>query len=241
MIKISKHLLLIVVISLLISCAATGPLFTDAPAPSSSEGLIYIYRIPSSAFSGRDSYFYVNDINVADLSINGYTYFYLPPGNYEIKQKWPIDMPGGSLNSNLSLSAGETVYFMFGTASNWPRIKWFFGRVDESTGREQIRGIRYQKARGVKQLYRTLNLEGLSHSLLGEISTSIQQRENTDRDYFGPSWSVHARDEAYFACINNHDLVCQADHFQISKDEFEAIKAETLSFKTLYIKYHPAQ
>lgn len=228
-------------ISLLLSCAATGPLFTEAPAPSGKEGLIYIYRIPSGAFSGRDSYFYINDINVADLSANGYTYFYLPPGNYEIKQQWPIDMPRKPLVTNLSLKAGETVYYTFGTSAEGNLFKWYFGRIDEVRGRQAINSHRYQEARGIKPLYRTLNLDGLSHPLLGEISTSIQQRENTDRDYFGPGWSVHARDEAYFACINNHDLVCQADHFQISKDEFEAIKAETLSFKTLYIKYHPAQ
>ena len=67
------------------ACSASGPVYQDAPAAPEGKGIVYIYRPAGGPWGGRDTHFYIGDANVADLSSNGYTWFYLPEGNYTIR------------------------------------------------------------------------------------------------------------------------------------------------------------
>jgi hypothetical protein len=80
------------VIALLSGCAAIGPDYSPAPPPAADQALVYIYRIDNMALGGRDAYFYVDGVNVADLSRNGYTWFHVKAGTHGLKQAWPFDM-----------------------------------------------------------------------------------------------------------------------------------------------------
>lgn len=100
--KLCQHLIgkpmvsVLLLLVLLSGCAATGPIYQAAPEPKESDALIYIYRPNSFALGGRDAYFYVDDVNIVDLSNEGYTWFHLPAGEYSLKQKWPLDVTLGT-------------------------------------------------------------------------------------------------------------------------------------------------
>lgn len=116
--RYAAALLCVVVLA---GCAATGPVYQDAPEPRETDALVYIFR-PNPFLSiagGRDAYFYVNDVNIVDLSAEGYTWFHIPAGEYSLKQKWPYDISYG----------GHVIE----KKVNWqPRQKYFY-RLD-STG-----------------------------------------------------------------------------------------------------------
>src|SRR5262245_2735110 len=92
----------------LAGCAARGAAYQAAPAPAATDALIYIYRASSFVMGGRTAYFYVEDVNVADLDSEGYTWFHVPAGTYALKQRWPIDVSPRSLEMQQVWKAGET-------------------------------------------------------------------------------------------------------------------------------------
>lgn len=86
--KLIKGFLLALAIIAITGCSATGPVFSEAPAPKKSEALVYIYRPDAIYYSGIQSHFYLNDVKVASLNKEGYTWFYVPAGEYVLKQHW---------------------------------------------------------------------------------------------------------------------------------------------------------
>jgi len=143
-----KHLVAILSFAVIATgCSATGPIFEDAKAPSAGCGLVYIYRPDSFIFSARDAYFYVNDANVADVSNDGYSFFYLPAGAYQFKQKWPIDLSTKTIESTLKLGTGETHYIRLNTSTGQGQFIWVLSHLDTSTARPEIAKLHYQEAK----------------------------------------------------------------------------------------------
>lgn len=141
---IGRVILAMLITLVLAGCSATGPIFQDAKAPSPGCGLVYIYRTSSFVYGGSDAYFYVDDINVADLSNNGYTAFHLPAGTYEFKQSWPLTV-ASSVTSPLALGAEEIQYFRLSTSTDLAAIYWEISRPDAEAGRRDIASRRYQE------------------------------------------------------------------------------------------------
>jgi Protein of unknown function (DUF2846) len=147
---------------LLSACAASGPDFSTAPAPipESKQSLVYIYRPDTFALGGRDAYFYVDGINISDLSRNGYTWFAAPAGKHVLTQKWPIDI---SITDKLDLPVnwepGKTYYYRFTTTATtgYPglTIHWQFGRVTQEVALEEIQTTKLQPAFGSSKLLPT--------------------------------------------------------------------------------------
>jgi hypothetical protein len=139
---------------ILTGCAAMGPKFTQAPAPNTDSALVYIYRNNSLAWGGRDAYFYVDDINIADLSRNGYTFFKVKPGVHKLKQKWPIDLTLGLKKLELSAQweAGKTYYYEFSTDAMANKIYWTLQLTAESDAIGSIQATRLQPAFGQEKL-----------------------------------------------------------------------------------------
>ncbi|MFZ6642757.1 DUF2846 domain-containing protein [Undibacterium sp. TC4M20W] len=86
---------------LLTACAASGPIYQAAPPPAENHARVYIYRVNTFAAGGRDAYFYVDKKNIADLSVEGYTWFHVPAGEHTFRQKWPADIGTSSVAINL--------------------------------------------------------------------------------------------------------------------------------------------
>lgn len=157
MYPVKYNLVLMSLIFQLVACSAMGPIYTNAGPPKVGYGLVYIYRSDNLWMGGRDSYFYVNNENIVDLSNNGYTFFYLPEGEYTIVQKWPIDVPDDGFAEKLQIKSGDTVYFRLSPESNYDpnagmlglgngAISWNFTHVSASTGNVEMESTRYQKS-----------------------------------------------------------------------------------------------
>jgi len=158
-------------------CAATGPVFEDAPPPGTTDALVYIYRTNTGGHGARDAYFYVDNVNIGDLSKNGYTWFRIPAGEYTLKQKWPADTLWLSTpEQKVKWSAGQTYYYRFRTSLERIKSKGQhlsdaivgtlagttvsadvetrqdFSEVDARTGRDEIQRARLQPSFGQGQL-----------------------------------------------------------------------------------------
>lgn len=150
------------VIMALTACAASGPIYSPAPAPKASDALVYIYRPNAFVLGGRDAYFQVNGKNVVHLSAVGYTRIYLQPGAYEIVQSWPIDLIGFKrLHLPLTVSAGKTYYYRFATGTGSPRpgscgglrgclnYGWQLTRVTDTEAAGDIARCHYQAPKSI--------------------------------------------------------------------------------------------
>lgn len=127
-------------------CAANGPAFDARPSSISGAAHVYIYRVDSPAWGGRDAYFYVNDLNVADLSRNGHTQIDVAKGTYVLKQKWPLDITLGmkTLEVPVRWENGANYYYRFVAIADAHSVKWQLTKVDESIALSELKETRYQ-------------------------------------------------------------------------------------------------
>jgi hypothetical protein len=148
------------------ACVAVGEPYKAAPEPKDTDALVYIYRF-GGAYSGRSAYFYVNDVNVADLDKSGYTWFHVPAGEYRIKQKWPIDVDLRSLELTETWLPGKKYYYRFDTAGALApalvsgklglalKIDWQLSRVSAEEAVSEIGTTKLQPAFGAEKLLQT--------------------------------------------------------------------------------------
>jgi len=155
--------IIVVCAVVLAGCAATGPVFQAAPEPKEADALIYIYRPSSSWFAlgARDAYFYVNEVNVADLSNEGYTWFHVPAGDYTLTQKWPFDATPGAkaLNINARWLPKQKYYFRLETAAGYRQYLWRVSEVPADRALIEISSCKYQPAFGVEKLLQKLSIK----------------------------------------------------------------------------------
>ncbi|MFZ6760339.1 DUF2846 domain-containing protein [Undibacterium sp. Ji50W] len=163
-----KRLLAIFVVFLLSACAATGPAYQAAPAPAAGQALVYIYRLNTVYGGGRDTYFYVDGKNIADLSVEGYTAFYVPAGEHKFEQKWPADMPQGKTinlwklwtkedpadsakkpglqEGAVNWEAGKTYYYRFSAAPNGRnQYEWILAEITAEQAYPDLKKSKLQK------------------------------------------------------------------------------------------------
>lgn len=155
----TRRLFTLAVISFtLAGCAATGPVYQPAPQPGADQALVYIYRPNNFALGGRDAYFYVDGINVADLSRDGYTWFHVPAGPHTLMQKWPVDVSTfGKLEKSVNWQPGQTYHYQFVTdvgsgGVSGVVVKWTFSEVSAETARQEMVDKKLQPAFGAAKL-----------------------------------------------------------------------------------------
>ncbi|MFZ6870751.1 DUF2846 domain-containing protein [Undibacterium sp. Di27W] len=169
-----KRYFILLISILLTACAATGPAYQAARAPENGKALIYVYRVKSFALGGRDAYFYVDGKNIADLSVEGYTWFQIPAGEHKFEQRWPADVPGstnpvtakiaqlfkkssddGSVEKKtlqqgyVNWEAGQTYYYRFGTnlAGTSPmKIEWFLQEITAEQALPELKKTKLQNS-----------------------------------------------------------------------------------------------
>lgn len=168
-----KRFFLLLIAILLTACAATGPAYQAAKAPDNGKALIYIYRVKSFALGGRDAYFYVDGKNIADLSVEGYTWFHIPAGEHKFEQRWPVDIPGntnpvtakiiqlftksddGSTEKRtlqqgyVNWEAGKTYYYRFGTnlVSTSPmKMEWTLQEITAEQALPELKKTKLQSS-----------------------------------------------------------------------------------------------
>ncbi|HWA92495.1 MAG TPA: DUF2846 domain-containing protein [Rhizomicrobium sp.] len=128
-------------LSMLTGCAS-GPVFTDAPAPEAGKALLYIYRQPNFVAAAARASFYIDGQNVVDLAAGGYSYVYLAPGRHDLEQRWAsysdvVTIP-------VDVREGETHYARFQSGfgdqgcAGCVSMKWEIRQVPPVTGRAEI-------------------------------------------------------------------------------------------------------
>lgn len=146
----TRFMLLILLALGIAGCTASGPLFVEAPLPGNGNAIVYIYRMPNLAIGARDARFYVNGTRVFKLSPEGYSYFAVPPGTYELSQEWPFDVAlGKTVTVPLTIGANETHFYRFTVdASLMPgqmNFLWRLTPVPAQTGRAEIADKHFQE------------------------------------------------------------------------------------------------
>jgi hypothetical protein len=130
-------------------CAARGPLYEPAPNPWGNDALVYIYRPAAFAAGGRDAYLYVDDVNIADLSVEGYTWFHIPAGEYALKI--PIGVMQ-RLTLRVRWVRERAYFYRVDTAIRGPYIEWRLTEVPYDVATTQIHKCKLQPAFGVDKL-----------------------------------------------------------------------------------------
>src|SRR5215467_15351547 len=144
--------LVAVLVPLVMGCAASGPVYVDAPPPQEGDALVYIYRNKSFFAGATDAHFYVGDTKIADLSQGGYTWFHIRSGSYVLTQKWGALSMMKDLSLNVRWQAGSTYYYRFEVDGDFyvvaHRITWRLAEVSAAGGHAQA--SRAQPAAGLR-------------------------------------------------------------------------------------------
>jgi hypothetical protein len=133
------------------ACAASGPLYVEAPLPANGDAIVYVYRMPTIASAARDAHFHIDGRHVFDLSNGGYAYIALPAGKHELMQDWSWEIAWGkAIKLPVVVKAGEVRFFRFGgdmTASGSAiATVWNLSEVAPAEARQEIAGMRLQGA-----------------------------------------------------------------------------------------------
>lgn len=158
-----KNLLILFTVAFIAGCAATGPVYVDAPLPKGSDALVYIYRPSNLLWGARNAYFYVNDVNIVDLSSNGYTWFHIPAGEYSFKQKWSADIRFWRKNIVIPVkwAPRERIYYRLVVSSDYGfpimTFRWNVTQVPEVQALEEIKDCNLQLPFGINDLLGQLN------------------------------------------------------------------------------------
>lgn len=136
-------------------CVATGPLFSQAPAPEGNKALVYVYRIPSMYIYARTAKIFVDGVQAAELNSGGYSYFYVDPGEHTITEEWQDWTfglaPWKPVGFKASVNAGETRYVRFdshGCSSGAPKdicFEWSLTEVPAEDGVSDIKTMNLNK------------------------------------------------------------------------------------------------
>ncbi len=97
----------------LFGCAAHGPEFTTAPAPSSDVATVYIYRPASKNASRESPDVYVGDEKLFRLQNAGYGVVLLPPGQHEVIVR---NLCFPAVRQSVAVRGGEQMFLRFAVA-----------------------------------------------------------------------------------------------------------------------------
>lgn len=146
-----KQLGAILCLLVISGCVATGPAYRVAPEPTGADALIYIYRPNSFAMSAGDAYFYVDDVNIANLTNGGYTWFYAPAGEHTLKQKW-FGLFSQKLFMRTAWLPAHKYFYRFETSTNIVTIQWRLSETPADRALMEITCCKLQPAFGAEKL-----------------------------------------------------------------------------------------
>lgn len=146
-------------------CASMGGLWEINPQPSlqpavpeptATDVLIYIYRPTAFGYGAQDAYFYVDGVNIADVSNGRYTWFYAPAGEHTLRQKW-FGLFSRTLEMKTNWQAGQTYFYHFEVSTNPFGIRWRILEVPGDQATAEMSCCRFQPAFDFKKLIQPVN------------------------------------------------------------------------------------
>ncbi len=130
----------------LTSCTATGPKFALAPPPRNvGDVLVYIYRTPQRFGGGSLNRIpiFIDDVKLASLYSEGYTWVHIPPGKHIVSIKWISER-----NAVWEFSPNRTHYLKLTVTAEGNSYGYSFEPVSADIGSSEIREYRYEPALG---------------------------------------------------------------------------------------------
>ena len=145
-----KRLLALLFAFALSACAATGPLFVEAPLPANGDAIIYVYRMPNLGAAAQDAHIHLDGRHVFDLNIDGYSYVAVPAGKHELRQEWDYWVAWGkAVKLPLTVNAGETRFVRFevdmGAIGSHIDMGWKLAEVPAHIARQEIADKHFQE------------------------------------------------------------------------------------------------
>jgi hypothetical protein len=132
-----RAIIALVLVACLVACA-TGTPFTETLAPSSGNGVVYVYR-PDRSFGGWGCpQFSIDGGAVRPMQNGGFRRFELPKGEHLLKSKesWCSVFP---VERAFALHEGETVFIRYNVLSDYqPGFHRYGGRDDIYHGYEIV-------------------------------------------------------------------------------------------------------
>src|SRR4051812_30863831 len=89
-----RRIAIVLVCPAVLAACATKPVYErhEPPPPPTEQALVYVFRPYATFASLRDVTLVLGELPVAELSSKRYTWLYVPPGDYILKQQWPRGM-----------------------------------------------------------------------------------------------------------------------------------------------------
>ena len=128
---IKPHCLILVLVSFISGCAATGPSYTSVksttPQLQSDNARIYFLREGGFMNSGLTARVHLNGIKVVDLNMDGFAYVDRPAGNVLIMIDAPLNF--GEAIKMAGLKSGKTYYILVANDSGNVMAGSLFGAI----------------------------------------------------------------------------------------------------------------
>ncbi|WP_338848744.1 DUF2846 domain-containing protein [Massilia sp. W12] len=121
--------------------------FLQQTPPNPSQALVYVYRSDSYLLDEHAITLSFNGKRLMSLERHTYSWVYLAPGEYEIRQRWPAEVPvGRDTRLQQRFEGGKTYFLRFDAflkevlQRNHP--SWKFYLTERSAVLEPMRGAR---------------------------------------------------------------------------------------------------
>jgi hypothetical protein len=131
--------------TLLAACTASGPLFSQAPAPIADQALVYMYRVRTSFGAWMPMRVEVNGKEIGILANDSYTTVYVPAGEVSLSATrfqdfhYP-DSKRVSVSGNVV--GGETYYLRISQSSSGNMIMTNMERVSAVVAESELRVLK---------------------------------------------------------------------------------------------------
>lgn len=103
-----------------VSACASGPSFKPVPEPPPGMSYIVLYRVPTLVAAAGSVTYFLDEKEVAQLRIKGYTYFPVAPGRHVLH--FGIRSQASATGIEINAKAGERIYVRYGPAENYSTL-----------------------------------------------------------------------------------------------------------------------
>lgn len=131
----------------LVACTTVDATFQHAAPPPPGKALVYVYRLDTWPVVRGGALFSIGDTNVAALSANSYTWFYVPEGDYRLEQKWDIRHVQRVTHRDFSARAGSAHYLRLNVEGEVRQMKWWLSDVPAPSAIDEISKCRFEASK----------------------------------------------------------------------------------------------
>ena len=122
--------------------SAKGPLYRPVQGIPPDQAIVYVYRVPSFAFSGQSARIRLDGEKVAEISHKGYSVMSLPPGEHTLTLDVGLILQ--RIDLKVDFKPGQTYYFAMQAWVDALVINWRFFPVEKWSAGMDLHYLHYQ-------------------------------------------------------------------------------------------------